>query len=341
MEQIRDLEGEVEELSQRGKNMTHFALTGGEPLIHPEESLRFFRKVRACYPETYTRLYTAGDLVTAELLKQLQAVRLDEIRFSIKLDDTKELQSQTLANIGLARNYVPQVMVEMPVIPGTEVEMRTILLELDRLGAFGINLLEFCFPRNNWEEFNHRGFKIKNPPFPVLYNYGYAGGLPVAGSEELALDLIEFALDEKLDLGVHYCSLENKHRDKTHRQNMPFAKKLPFHELDPEDFFLKTIVVFGDDAATVSAAAGRAGASLPKPSQAKRKKKRGKAKQSAPVRTPIPYEFDPDDNSLQFHPQYLPKLHHLDVQFYRSYNVVEYKGSDSFVRELKLEPIEN
>ena len=44
-------------------------------------------------------------------------------------------------------------------------------------------------------------------PFPVLYDYGYAGGLPLAGSELLCLELLEYALDEGLSLGVHYLSL--------------------------------------------------------------------------------------------------------------------------------------
>ena len=36
-------------------------------------------------------------------------------------------------------------------------------------GAFGINLLEFCYPMGAWDEFERRGFSVKNPPFPVLY----------------------------------------------------------------------------------------------------------------------------------------------------------------------------
>ena len=118
-----------------------------------------------------------------------------------------------------AKRFIPQVMVEMPVMPGTGEAMRRLLDRLDQVGAFGINLLEFCYPMGAWDEFERRGFSVKNPPFPVLYDYGYAGGLPLAGSELLCLELLEYALDEGLSLGVHYCSLENKHRDQICVQN--------------------------------------------------------------------------------------------------------------------------
>ena len=311
LSQINDLEKELNELVQQGRHMTHIALTGGEPLLHPKETIRFFASVQDHYPGIHTRLYTSGDLLDDDLLEQLHNVCLTEIRFSVKLDDAEELQKRTLENIRRACGSIPQVMVEMPVIPGTEKEMRALLRELDAIGIFGINLLEFCFPRHNWEEFEQRGFRVKNPPFPVLYNYGYAGGLPIAGSDELALALVEFALEEKLAMGVHYCSLENKHRDEIYQANMRFAQRLPCYDLDREDFFLKSIVVFGDDVAKVRNAANRRGA--------------------------IPFEEDPEDHSLQFHPQFLPNLRHVDAQFYTSYNVIEYHEGESYVRELKLE----
>jgi hypothetical protein len=35
----------------------------------------------------------------------------------------------------------------------------------------------------------------------------------------------------------------------------------------------------------------------------------------------------------------LPELKGLDVRFYQSYNVIEYRGDDPYVRELKLEAL--
>ena len=80
-----------------------------------------------------------------------------------------------------------------------------------------------------------------------LYDYGYAGCLPLAGSELLCLELLEYALDEGLSLGVHYCSLENKHRDQICVQNGACSVDAGVYERDPHDFFLKTVKAFDGD----------------------------------------------------------------------------------------------
>jgi len=39
---------------------------------------------------------------------------------------------------------------------------------------------------NNADEFRKRGFKLKTPPFRVLYDYWYAGGLRSQGAKRFA-----------------------------------------------------------------------------------------------------------------------------------------------------------
>ena len=254
--------------------MTHIALTGGEPLLIPEESLEFFRQARLRWPNCHLRLYTSGDLLTPNLLDQLVDAGLDEIRFSVKMDDGEAYLAQQLDRIRMACTRDLDVMVEMPAIPGTEAAMRQLLIELDQAGAMGINLLEFCYPLTDWTPFAQRGFAVANPPFPILYDYAYSGGLPVEGSEVLCLKLVEYALDQGLGINVHYCSLENKHRDQIITLNRPAIARAksaaagtaasshatsstatvpstaasapantlgPEYEMDPEDFFIRTI----------------------------------------------------------------------------------------------------
>lgn len=288
---------------------THLALTGGEPLIHTDETLEFFSTVSKRYPTVHTRLYTTGDILDAQLLDALSKAGLTEIRFSIKMDDKAEEIDQTLQRIALAQDYIPQVMVEMPVIPGTERAMQELLEALERLGIFGINLLEFCFPHHSWHEFEKRGFTIKNPPFKVLYNYHYAGGLPVAGSEELALALLSYALDQNMKLGVHYCSLENKHRDEIYQLNMPYAELFETYFLDPDDFFLKTVVIFGEDTQRLCKILSDAD---------------------------IPHKEDIKDHSVQFDPRYFYKVANLEIPMYCSYNIALPHEDGVFIRELKL-----
>ncbi|EOZ5675927.1 radical SAM protein [Morganella morganii] len=147
--EMRDAIGEVNAIAEEEYPLTHIALTGGEPLLFRQESIRFFETVQAKLPGVHTRLYTAGDPLDRNTALALAAAGLKEVRFSIKIDDPPEKIEKVLSRIALAREIFPDVMVEMPVIPGSEEQMYDLLLKLDAIGVNGINLLEFCFPLTN------------------------------------------------------------------------------------------------------------------------------------------------------------------------------------------------
>ena len=151
------------------------------------------------------------------------------------------------------------------------------------------------------------------PRPPVLYNYGYAGGLPLAGSELLCLELLEFALDEGLSLGVHYCSLENKNRDQICLQNASRPLDGGVYERDEHDFFLKTMKVFDGDVPLVQRALEACGVGA--------------------------FALEDDGRSLAFHPRHVAAVQGLPVALCRSYNVLEESADGTVVRELKLEPL--
>lgn len=229
-------------------------LTGGEPLLDLENALRFLGRAGELWPGAHKRLYTSGDLLTVEAAARLRDAGLDEIRFSVKDDDAPEQQERVIAAMRLAKGFIPSVMVEMPVIPGARTHLQQLFRQFEDVGIDGINLLEFCFPFCNWDEFARRGLTLKNPPFEVMYDYGYSGGLAVAGSEELALELMLWALDEDLGFGMHYCSLENKHRSEMRQKNERAAHAHPCVAFDETDFFLKTAKAFGPDVKPVRTA---------------------------------------------------------------------------------------
>ncbi len=310
-EQQRDLPAELDELRRSGQPVQHLALTGGEPLLFKHETLQFFEQARRDFPRCYTRLYTCGDHLDHETLGALHAAGMNEIRFSIRVEDTESARRHTLRQIELAREYIPNVMVEMPVLPGSLVQMKALLLELDRLGVFGINLLEFCFPYHNAEEYRKRGYRIKPRPFRVLYNYWYAGGLPVAGSETACLDLVDFALDMKLSLGVHYCSLENKHTGQVYQQNCRRVRSELLY-FSQKDYFLKSAKVFGPDAQAVE----------------KLFEKKGLHDYAV---------NDPDGQELEFHVNKIRLLRELPIEVGISSQVVEERDGGTVLRELKLD----
>lgn len=245
--ETNDVVAELKSHYERGARYVDLALTGGEPLLHKDEVVRFFAYANELYPDVYTRLYTSGAYLDESMLRRLQAVGLDEIRFSVKTDDEPEQQNMTLGRIRMARNFIPHVMVEMPVMPDEVEIMKSLLVNLNDLGISGVNLLELCFPLHNAAEFARRGYMLKYPPMRVFYDYWYAGGLPIAGSEEACLQLLEFAATKNFDMGVHYCSLENKYTGQIYLQNRAFRGD-GVRFTSTKDYFIKSAKAFGADA---------------------------------------------------------------------------------------------
>lgn len=263
-----------EEMDAHRKHMgtlDYVALTGGEPLLYPDEACAFFAYAKQLNPKVHCRLYTSGWGVNEALLARLAESGLDEIRFSIKLDDAYETEMASsalldeplgaqLERVASAVGVINAVMVEMPVIPGTQAQMRTILRELDRMGAFGINLLEFCFPLHNAHVYAARGFSLAADPYRIPYDYGYAGALPVAGSEQEALELAVWAAQQNLRIGIHYCSLENKNTAQIFAQNHAGAFDIAPYRFSQRDFFYKVLRGFGPDALRLIDALQKTGA---------------------------------------------------------------------------------
>lgn len=310
--QMRDCVEELRQMSRSGYQASHIALTGGEPLLHPRETIEFFQCANELFRSLHTRLYTSGDLLDETTLAELHKASLSEIRFSIKMEDPVEMREVVIDRIELARRYIPAVMVEMPVIPGNLPEMKELLLRLDRLGIAGINLLEFCFPFHNAAEFRKWGFRIKNPPYRVLYDYWYAGGLPVADSEADCLKLLEFAMDEGLKMGVHYCSLENKHTGQVFQQNSRQAVPALAY-FSPRDYFLKTAKVFGDDIGTVLDVFADQGVAL--------------------------HQFNAEYQFLEFHVREIHCLKELNLEIGISSQIMEERKGGHFLRELKIDRV--
>ena len=51
-------------------------------------------------------------------MQALKDAGVNEIRISLRLEDTENARRHTFDKIALAREYIPNVMVEMPVLPG-------------------------------------------------------------------------------------------------------------------------------------------------------------------------------------------------------------------------------
>ena len=288
-------------------------LTGGEPLLVLDDSIALLEEANRRFPSAHKRMYTSGDLLTEEGARRLQEVGLDEIRFSVKQDDPLERQERVLAAMKLAKRYIPSLMVEMPIIPNTDERMHELFERWGEIGIDGINLLEFCFPFHSWDEFASRGFEIRNPPFDIMYDYGYSGGLPVAGSEELCLELMLWGIEHDVPFGMHYCSLDNKHRSEMRIRNERGRNMHPVFRFDESDFFLKCAKVFGDDVKPTIEGLLRAGKTT--------------------------FLHNEETGSLSFPRRDLRYLGNLDISPAISICVLEDDEEGAYLREIALKPV--
>ncbi len=301
---------ELAQVYAAGQKVNYLALTGGEPLMHKAEAVAFFQTASDAFPQAHTRLYTTGDHANEATLQQLQAAGLEEIRFSIRMHDLAKGHRLTFERIALAKQYIPTVMVEMPILPGTLAEMKTVLLELEKLQIHSINLLEFCYPFTNSQAFNQRGFKVKKRPFQILYNYWYAGGVPISESELVCLQLLEFALEQKLTIGVHYCSLENKLTGQNYQQN--YGRSLPKTTyFSDKDYLLKSAKVFGRDISKVLNVFNRNGYQ--------------------------DYQRNREHRYLEFHVDQIKSLSALDIEIGIATSTLEMRQDELVMRELKVD----
>lgn len=312
LKNTNDVVAELHFNHKHRRPLSDIALTGGEPLCHRHETLAFFHEVQNLYPEAYTRLYTSGAYLDEDLLTELKNAGVNEIRFSIKTGESEKEQALLLEKIKHAKEYIPFVMVEMPVMPDEYELMTHLLIELNSIPIDGINLLELCFPFNNADKFAERGFKLKKRPFRVLYNYWYAGGLPIAGSEEVCLRLLDFVLDNMFSIGVHYCSLENKFTGQVYLRNMPYRNMFPTCVMSQRDSFLKAAKVFGTDAGLIRSYFDKKGLSN--------------------------YRLDIDEDYLEFPVNYMTELskEFENIEVGISFYIVEGEQSES-LRELRVD----
>ena len=306
----RNLVEELAKIRVEGHRLNHLAITGGEPLLHKQEVLACFRFASDVFPETHLRLYTCGDHATRETLQELKDAGLDEIRFSIRMHDLEKGHQHTIERIADACDLIPTVMVEMPILPGPNDRMKEVLPELDKLGVHSINLLELCYPFVNADEFNRRSYKIRKQPYKILYNYWYAGGVPIAQSELACLHLLEFALDHDLTMGVHYCSLENKLTGQNYQQNhgKPVPENAYFSE---RDYLFKSAKVFGRDI-----------------SRAKRRLQKNGYRSMVRNRK---------HDYLEFHVNEIPSLKGMDIEVGLSTSTLESRPDGDYTRELKVD----
>ncbi|MGQ9759720.1 MAG: radical SAM protein [Candidatus Methanomethylicaceae archaeon] len=165
-------------------------ITGGDPLIKLERTLKYIRMLKDFFgKEHHIHLYTNGMYANTEALARLKKAGLDEIRFHAKKPYWIGIKKAKL--LGLYTGA------EVPAIPGEEAQLKELILYLKENGADFLNINELEFTPQNAYQLKERGFELE-------------GQVAVKGSKDLACRVLEWVDHQGIDLIVHYCSSSAK-----------------------------------------------------------------------------------------------------------------------------------
>ncbi len=201
-------------------------ITGGDPLITPERSIRYIRELKKRFgKEFHIHLYTSFELATHENLEKLYDSGLDEIRFHPNIEDKKMWN-----NIENSRKFGWDIGAEIPAIPGKEKETRGLINFLDGKIKF-LNINELEITETNNISFRKRGLKTKSE-----LSQG------IEGSNKMANELLEYCVEKSFN--VHFCTAKLKDKVQLRNRITRRARNIltEYDELTPEGLLVRPVV---------------------------------------------------------------------------------------------------
>lgn len=172
------------------------SFSGGEPLLFFDRTLEYLKAVRKiCGSDIYIWMYTNGILADPEKLQKLAEEGLDEIRFDIGAT------AYNLDKVRLAKGLIPVVSIEIPAVPEEKEKLLRLLPQMVEAGVHHLNLHQMRLTPYNADKVVKRGYTIINAEKPIVME-----------SELTALEIIQYAKEQDLKLGINYCSFHYKNR---------------------------------------------------------------------------------------------------------------------------------
>ena len=193
--QVTDIEDPKELLEEARLTEAEGAgITGGDPLVNVDRCVKYIKILKQRYGKKFhIHLYTPLKLVNEERLQKLHDAGLDEIRFHPDLDD-----DNLWTRIDLAKKYDWSIGVEIPAVPGYEEKTKKLIDYIaDKVEFLNLNELERS-------DTTAAHYKLDEMNMKTRDNISYG----VAGSEETALELLEYAKTKGLT--GHYCTAKLK-----------------------------------------------------------------------------------------------------------------------------------
>ncbi|MBI9069219.1 MAG: radical SAM protein [Salinivirgaceae bacterium] len=207
-------------------NFKGVSFSGGEPFLYFDRTLSYLKALRkVCSPDLYIWIYTNGILVTDEKLKQLSDLGLNEIRFDIGATN------YNISSLKTAAKYIEHVTVEVPAVPEERDTLLALLPELIKAGVTHINLHQMRLTKYNFIKFAKRDYTYIPAERPLVLE-----------SEICALELMQYAQENKLPIGINYCSFHFKNRfQKAGYRKMILEKLMINNEIITDNGFIRVL----------------------------------------------------------------------------------------------------
>ena len=179
---------------------TGAGITGGDPLVVWKRTKTYISLLKDTFgSEFHIHLYTSGTK-NADKIIQLVSTGLDEIRFHPIPEHWNNMENSPLQQtIRTAVDTSIDVAIEIPVIPNMENEIYSLIQWANNQQLQWVNLNELEFSERNAETLIRKGYKVKDDISAAVY-----------GSQKTAINVLNRAQQEALDIGVHYCTVSFK-----------------------------------------------------------------------------------------------------------------------------------
>lgn len=205
---------------------TGAGITGGDPLVVWKRTKKYISLLKEKFgSDFHIHLYTSGQK-NAEHIADLVSAGLDEIRFHPTPSTWKNMDKSPIKDHILhTLDTSCDVGLEIPVIPGMQKDIVSLISWAEMIGIKWINLNELEFSETNATKLGNKGYYVKDDISSA-----------VKGSQELALKVIEAISKKDYKIGVHYCSSSFKDgiqlRNRIKRRAKNIAKN---HEIISDD----------------------------------------------------------------------------------------------------------
>ncbi len=172
------------------------SFSGGEPLLYFHRTLAYLKEVRSkCDKDIFVWAYTNGILADREKMQQLADGGLNEIRFDIGATGYK------LDKIAFAKGLIPNISIEIPAVPEEKERLKELLPLMIEAGVTNLNLHQLRLTPHNVKHLSKLDYTYIPAERPIVLE-----------SELTALEIIQYAREKELDIGINYCSFFYKHR---------------------------------------------------------------------------------------------------------------------------------